>query len=157
MSAATTIVIPAMSIGLAFYALVHQRKLAEDERIWQRRADLYVDLLLNEQGYVNPDPGLVEILGPSTTQRMAIRGLTARADAFASDRVVQLWHDSCRRISDLSFAAGEIAAPDGSYTPQQEAELAPLAAAQIAAATALRAQIRRELKTRPLRRLTRKP
>ncbi len=152
-----TTLIPALSIVLAFYALIHQRKLAEDERTWQRRADLYVDLLLNEQGFINPDPEFLEdpvlraAVGPSTPEQWKTKeSLTARTDAFASDRVVELWLASCRSSSDLSFTAAEMGHPDF-LSPESKAELAPLVAAREAAAAALRDEIRRELKTRPRR------
>ena len=67
-----------------------QRALAQDERMWSRRAETYV-VLLQYQG-----SGMVEgYIESASAQEWAVRDeLTAKAKAFASDEVLDLWQKS---------------------------------------------------------------
>ncbi|MEW1912321.1 hypothetical protein AB0442_28445 [Kitasatospora sp. NPDC085895] len=112
MSSFWDVVVPALSILLAGYSLYHQRRLAEDERLWQRRAELYVDLLARTYGWMNPDTELVDDpllsqqVGPQTREQWQLKDeITARAYAFASQRVIALWLEACRTQSVLAYVA----------------------------------------------------
>jgi hypothetical protein len=69
-----------------------QRVAAQDERLWTRRAETYV-ALLQYQGL-----GVVEgYNGARSAQEWAVVGeLTAKASAFASEEVHELWQQSAR-------------------------------------------------------------
>jgi hypothetical protein len=69
-----------------------QRVAAQDERLWTRRAETYV-ALLQYQGL-----GVVEgYSGARSAQEWAVVGeLTAKASAFASEEVHELWQQSAR-------------------------------------------------------------
>jgi hypothetical protein len=87
----------------AFITQHLQRTAAQDERIWDRRAETYV-LLLQHHG-----SGMVdEDVESATAQEWAVRDeLTARAKAFASDEVLSLWQESARANRRLDYYAGE--------------------------------------------------
>jgi hypothetical protein len=61
---------------------VAQSRLAEDERLWERRVDLYLELLnVAKKAHLDRRPipsGIPD-------------GLTARVEAFASKRVLEAW------------------------------------------------------------------
>jgi hypothetical protein len=67
-----------------------QRALAQDERMWSRRAETYVDML-QYQG-----SGMVEgYIEAATDREWAVRDeLTAKAAGVASDEVRELWQQS---------------------------------------------------------------
>lgn len=67
-----------------------QRGLAQDERMWSRRAETYV-AMLQYQG-----SGMAEgYITAATAREWAVRDeLTAKAAAFASDEVRNLWQQS---------------------------------------------------------------
>ncbi|MBQ1159453.1 hypothetical protein KBZ21_15220 [Streptomyces sp. A73] len=80
-----------------------ERRRAREERIWNRRAELYVDLIRYQGG------GMVEgYRGPRGREEWAVAGqLSARAAAFASDAVQKLWQDSARASRALSDYVAE--------------------------------------------------
>lgn len=82
----------AAALIVLFLQQRHQRDLALDARIWDRRAEVYVDLLQYQgQGVIDG------YRGPATGREWAVRDeLTARAAAFASDAVRDLWQQSAR-------------------------------------------------------------
>jgi hypothetical protein len=67
-----------------------QRSMAQDERLWTRRAETYVAVLRFQGG------GMVEwYQGPRGAEEWAVRDeLTAKVAAFASDEVRELWQQS---------------------------------------------------------------
>jgi hypothetical protein len=73
------------------------RSMAQDERLWTRRAEIYV-AVLRFQG-----PGMVEwYQGPRTADEWANRDeLTAKVAAFASDKVQKLWQQSAQASLEL--------------------------------------------------------
>jgi hypothetical protein len=78
------------SLGALFLQGRQQRVAAQDERLWSRRADTYVALLQYQRS------GMIEgYRGAASAQEWAIRDeLTAKAAAFASDVVRELWQRS---------------------------------------------------------------
>jgi hypothetical protein len=74
-----------------------QRVQAQDERLWNRRADTYV-AVLQYQG-----SGMLEDYhGAATAAEWQVRDeLTAKARAFASDEVWNLWQQSAQSYSAL--------------------------------------------------------
>ena len=82
----------AASLGTLFLQGRQQRGMAQDERLWTRQAETYV-ALLQYQG-----SGMVEgYRGPRSAQEWAVVGeLTAKAAAFASDVVRELWQQSAQ-------------------------------------------------------------
>jgi hypothetical protein len=75
-----------------------QRALAQDERLWTRRAETYVAVLQYQGG------GMVEgYQGPRTPSEWAICDeLTAKVAAFATDAVRELWQQSALASLNLS-------------------------------------------------------
>ena len=67
-----------------------QRRQAQDERLWGRRADTYVAMFRYRGS------GMVEgYRGAASLEEWEVRDeLTAKAGAFASDRVYELWQQS---------------------------------------------------------------
>jgi hypothetical protein len=82
----------AASLGTLFLQGRQQRGMAQDERLWTRQAETYV-ALLQYQG-----SGMVEgYRGPRSAQEWAVVDeLTAKAAAFASDVVRELWQQTAR-------------------------------------------------------------
>jgi hypothetical protein len=126
-----------------------QRALAQDERMWSRRAETYVDML-QYQG-----SGMVEGYIESATDReWAVRDeLTAKAAAFASDEVRDLWQQSAlanlmlqsyvdEEWTELTGGAGVLAIEDAT---EKEPELRRLRQASARASKQLAVQIRAEL------------
>lgn len=73
----------------------YQRRIAEDGRIWERRAALYVELLEHQRPYVasaDMAPEEHRYFGPRDPEEQALLpSLTARVDAFASRDVRDQW------------------------------------------------------------------
>ena len=82
----------AAALATLFLQGRQQRAVVQDERLWSRRAETYV-ALLQYQGV-----GMIEgYRGAATDPEWAIRDeLTAKAAAFASDEVRELWQQSAR-------------------------------------------------------------
>jgi hypothetical protein len=80
-----------------------QRAMARDERLWSRRAETYVALLQYQGG------GMVEgYRGARTAKEWAVRDeLAAKAAAFASDVVRELWQQSASASLNLSDHVSE--------------------------------------------------
>jgi len=75
-----------------------QRALAQDERLWTRRAETYV-AVLQYQGSVM----LEDYRGAGPTSEWAIRNeLTAKVAAFATDAVRELWQQSALASLNLN-------------------------------------------------------
>jgi hypothetical protein len=75
-----------------------QRALAQDERLWTRRAETYVAVLQYQGG------GMVEgYRGARTASEWAIRDeLTAKVAAYATDAVRKLWQQSALASLNLN-------------------------------------------------------
>jgi hypothetical protein len=81
-----------------------QRGLAQDERTWNHRAETYV-AMLQYQGS-GMAPGYIE---SATAREWAVRDeLTAKAAAFASDEVRDLWQQSALAHLALEEYVGEM-------------------------------------------------
>lgn len=93
----------AAALGTLLLQQRHQRAMAREERLWGRQADTYV-ALLQYQG-----SGMLEgYRGGATAQEWAVRDeLTARAAAFASDLVRDLWQQSALASLTLNEYASE--------------------------------------------------
>lgn len=84
----------AAALATLFLRGRQERAAAQDERLWNRRAETYVDLLQYQgsgmimiEGFYGPET--------ATAREWAIRDeLTAKAAAFASDVVRELWQQS---------------------------------------------------------------
>lgn len=61
-------------------ALKHQREMAEDERLWQRRADLYVELLETTAAWTRGE----------TEAEPSMQSIQARLIAFGSSDVISV-------------------------------------------------------------------
>lgn len=119
-------------VGTWFQAL-HQRKSARDERIWNRRAELYIELL-----HLPYTRGKVIFLKGDP--------LEARIEVFASNEVRKLHHAAVKAHRDLDHHATE----ENSYqeedpTPQEDPEFHDLVRRDKEARANLRERIRREL------------
>jgi len=92
-----------LAIAGGIVTSILQRRQAREERMWNRRAELYVDLIRYKSG------GMVSgYRGPRTQEEWAVVDqLSARAAAFASDAVQELWQDSARASRDLSDYVAE--------------------------------------------------
>ena len=91
------------SLATLFLQGQQQRVMARDERLWSRRAETYVVLLQY------PGGGMVEgHRGARTAKEWAVRDeLTAKAAAFASDVVRELWQQSASASLNLSDYVSE--------------------------------------------------
>ncbi|MEU1815181.1 hypothetical protein ABZ543_08280 [Streptomyces roseifaciens] len=83
------------SLGAASLQARHQRKHARASELWNRRAELYLDLLTHLRGTVSfaadSDPLLVAY-GPQSGEDYQLRHeLRARVTLFASQEVRDLW------------------------------------------------------------------
>ena len=101
---AGVIVTGAVGVGAPFLNLLngradrrHERKLAQDERLFRGRSEVYVDLLTSAQEEMLRVERTFPILalsdGPEPPEPMsdeAVTALTARIAAFGSERVVRL-------------------------------------------------------------------
>ncbi|MEU6231240.1 hypothetical protein [Streptomyces sp. NPDC047042] len=92
-----------LALGGSLLQARHQRQQAHDERVWTRRADLYVDLLSDSDN----------------------RELKARVQAFASDRVQQLYEPYKTAYEQRNFYALENGGVDdlGEFEPPDDAEM----------------------------------
>jgi len=126
-----------------------QRTAAQDERMWNRRAETYVSLLQYHGS------GMVEgAIETATAPEWAVRDeLTAKATAFASDEVLGLWQKSAlanlvveqyvgEEWPELTAGAGWQAVEDAT---EKDPELRRLRQASEQASKQLAAQIRAEL------------
>ncbi|WP_233646772.1 hypothetical protein [Streptomyces sp. BSE6.1] len=156
-----TTLIPALAIlataGTSLAALWHQRRTSEEARLWERRAELYVDLLAKQHPYLaeaDMDPAVRPYFGPQTPEEWELlQVLSARADAFASEAVARLWRDAIFHVYNVSTFETEVMSNPQFPTEEDEAGIAPLLEKRAAASEALRTQIRIELKTGKRRRI----
>ncbi|MFF4787922.1 hypothetical protein ACFY3E_42230 [Streptomyces griseorubiginosus] len=86
------------SSGTAWLQARIQRKEARAKELWDRRSNLYLDLLTHLEGRVSfaadSDPYLIGY-GPKTVEDYQLRReLSARVDLFASLETRQLWERS---------------------------------------------------------------
>ncbi|WP_331727007.1 hypothetical protein OG215_41770 (plasmid) [Streptomyces globisporus] len=154
-----TIILPGLAIivsaAVAISSMRSQRHLAEDGRIWEKRAALYVELLEHQRPYLSADMTPEEHLyaGPRDDEEHALlRSLTARSDAFASRDVRDRWRVAMRAILDLDTWFSSVSDPMRP-TPEESRRATALSQAREAALDKLRDQIRSELHTdRPHRR-----
>jgi hypothetical protein len=88
----------AAALGALFLQGRQQRAAAQEERLWSRLAETYVALLQFHGS------GMIEGYGgAASAQEWAVRDeLTAKATAFASDKVLELWQRSA-----LAYGAWE--------------------------------------------------
>ncbi|WP_143110739.1 hypothetical protein [Streptomyces sp. cf124] len=147
--------IPALAIiattAMSIATLRHQRRQSENARLWERRAELYVDLLANQLPYLAEeamDPAVRQYFGAQTTeQRELQQSLTARVDAFATESVAISWRAAMLSIWEVSLFIGEAMDNPMDPTSEDEVRIAPLVRARTEAVGALRKKIRAELKT----------
>ncbi|MDT0309658.1 hypothetical protein RM780_22250 [Streptomyces sp. DSM 44917] len=127
----------------------HQRRIGEQARVWERRADLYVELLTHQHPYLatrGTDWWTFRYFGPETAEEYELlRTLSAHVDVFATEEVARLWREALDRIFDVSFYMSEEIV--GEPSEEEKAELALINEARSRAVGALRERIRRELKT----------
>lgn len=150
-----TTLIPALAIlataGMSIATLWHQQRTSEQARLWERRAELYVDLLANQHPYLagsDMDPAARRYFGPQTREeRELLQSLSARVDAFAAEPVARLWRDAVFRSHIVSTFVTERMSDPRFPTQEEEAEGEPLLERRAAASDALRKQIRIGLKT----------
>ncbi|MEU6540525.1 hypothetical protein [Streptomyces sp. NPDC047000] len=133
--------------GIAWQSRV-QSKLAHADRMWGRRADLYVDILRHDDATMLPGGGVPADVEPrSDPELIELREmLAARVDAFASVSVRDLWLDTQKRdqgLIDASAEASGLGMPDRDF--DEVVERLPETAALRDARLRLRTQIRAEL------------
>ncbi|WP_328931906.1 MULTISPECIES: hypothetical protein [unclassified Streptomyces] len=133
--------------GIAWQSRV-QRELAHADRMWGRRAELYVEILRHDDATMLPGGGVpADVDPPNDPKLIELRKeLAARVDAFASVSVRDLWLDAQRRDQDLIDASAQAfggGMPDHEFdrVVEQLPETATLRAARLR----LRTQIRAEL------------
>ncbi|MFZ4250373.1 hypothetical protein ACOZDF_34620 [Streptomyces griseoincarnatus] len=115
-----------LALGGSLLQARHQRQQAHDERVWTRRADLYVDLLSDSDS----------------------RELKARVQAFASDRVQQLYEPYKTAYEQRNFYALENGGVDvlGEFEPPNNDEMRRLNEVFSQREKALVDQVRAELR-----------
>ncbi|MEU2717008.1 hypothetical protein [Streptomyces sp. NPDC007205] len=128
-----------------------QRDLAHDERMWTRRADLYVELLAADGAEASPTRGHPSDLDvpPDPAVELSLTQLRARVDAFASVHVARLWREAVERDQELIDAA---TAPGSMSDIAYQRHMATLTTETTAVEQAranLRQQIRAELDPGP--------
>ncbi|MGW5296169.1 hypothetical protein [Streptomyces bacillaris] len=116
-----------LALGGSSLQAWHQRRQAHDERVWTRRADLYTDLL------GKPDN----------------RELKAKVQAFASDRVQQLYERYKSAYEERNFYAFENGGTDGTgeFVPPDDDEMRRLDEVFSQRESELVDQVRAELRT----------
>ncbi|MEU1409895.1 hypothetical protein ABZ471_48310 [Streptomyces sp. NPDC005728] len=121
-----------------------QRNLAHDERMWVRRADLYVELLTADGAEASPTRGYPSDFDvpPDPDAELRLTQLRARVDAFASTRVARLWHEGVERDQELLDAA---TAPGAMSDIDYERHVATLSTETTAVEQA-RAQLRKQIR-----------
>ncbi|MFE5108272.1 hypothetical protein [Streptomyces sp. NPDC056663] len=95
----------------------HQRKATRAKDLWDRRAALYLDLLLHLDGSVSfaTDALVPGYYGPQTTEQHQLRReLAARVSLFGSPKVRSLWEAVTEAMADLHNVCTE----GGFYTRQ---------------------------------------
>lgn len=145
------------STWLALATIRNQRRSAADQRYWETRSTLYVEILANQDGYFtfngdfDPRATGEEQPSPNTPEEWNLhRTLRARVDAFASEEVRRLWLASAQADAAVGrWAQENVPELAGERYPTlddaRSVEVAPLIAARDAAQLSLRQQIRREL------------
>ncbi|WP_327391151.1 hypothetical protein OG728_37700 [Streptomyces microflavus] len=149
-----TTALPALAIvtssAVAIFSMRSQRRIAEDGRIWEKRAALYVELLEHQRPYLasaDMTPEVHLYFGPQLPEERALlRSLTARSDAFASRDVRDQWRVTMLTIHNLDVCISAMSDPMNP-TPEESGRATPLSQAREAALDKLRNQIRSELRT----------
>ncbi|WP_327267086.1 hypothetical protein OG444_39845 (plasmid) [Streptomyces sp. NBC_01232] len=88
----------------------HQRKATRSKDLWDRRAALYLDLLLHLDGSMSfaTDPHVPGYYGPrSPEQFQRQKELTARISLFGSPTVRELWEAATEAAADFSVCVVE--------------------------------------------------
>lgn len=88
----------------------HQRKTTQAKDMWDRRAALYLDLLVHLSGTISfvTDPYVPGYYGPQTPEQHQLRrDLAARISLFGSPKVRTLWEAATEAIADLHYECTE--------------------------------------------------
>ncbi|MFJ2008391.1 hypothetical protein [Streptomyces chartreusis] len=106
----------------AWLTAKHQKNAAREKDLWDRRAAVYLDLLLHLSGTVSfaTDPIVPSYYGPQTPEQHQLRrDLAARVTLFGSPKVRELWEDATKAIGDLHYvcAEGGFYTRDGAIPP----------------------------------------
>lgn len=102
----------------AWLTAKHQKDAARSQELWDRRAAVYLDLLLHLSGAVSfaTDAVVPGYYGPRTPEQYQIRrDLAARVDLFGSPKVRELWEAATEAIGDLHYhcTEGDLYTRDG--------------------------------------------
>ncbi|MEU4180916.1 hypothetical protein [Streptomyces sp. NPDC026589] len=106
----------------AWLTAKHQKDAARSQDLWDRRAAMYLDLLLHLSGAVSfaTDAVVPGYYGPRTPEQHQLRrDLAARVDLFGSPKVRELWEAATEAIGDLHYhcTEGDLYTRDGNIPP----------------------------------------
>lgn len=106
----------------AWLTAKHQTNAAREKDLWDRRAAVYLDLLLHLSGTVSfaTDSDVPGYYGPQTSEQHQLRReLAARVTLFGSPKVRELWEAATEAIGDLHYicAEGQFYTRDGAIPP----------------------------------------
>ncbi|MET7685781.1 hypothetical protein [Streptomyces sp. NPDC005423] len=106
----------------AWLTAKHQKNAARAKDLWDRRAAVYLDLLLHLSGTVSfaTDSDVPGYYGPQTPEQHQLRrDLAARVTLFGSPKVRELWEAATEAIGDLHYvcAEGQFYTQDGNIPP----------------------------------------
>ncbi|MFE0654725.1 hypothetical protein ACFVZH_40190 [Streptomyces sp. NPDC059534] len=106
----------------AWLTAKHQKNAARAKDLWDRRAAVYLDLLLHLSGAVSfaTDLDVPGYYGPQTPEQHQLRrDLAAKVTLFGSPKVRELWEAATEAIGDLHYTCieGELYTRDGVLPP----------------------------------------
>lgn len=106
----------------AWLTAKHQKNAARAKELWDRRAAVYLDLLLHLSATVSfaTDSVVPNYYGPQTLEQHQLRrDLAARVTLFGSPKVRELWEAATKAIGDLHYVCveGGFYTHDGAIPP----------------------------------------
>ncbi|MEV7653736.1 hypothetical protein AB0O39_06135 [Streptomyces anulatus] len=115
----------------AWFTARHQQNAVRAKDLWDRRATLYLELLINLDGTMSfvVEPNAPGYYGPSTPEEFQKRReLAARVDLFGSPAVRTLWEAATTAMGDFNIhvveggylerSSGEMYLPDNITEPR---------------------------------------
>ncbi|MCT6782131.1 hypothetical protein LXH09_36525 [Streptomyces sp. CS7] len=135
----------------AWLTAKHQKDATRSQDLWDRRAAVYLDLLLHLSSTVSfaTDPVVPGYYGPRTPEQHQLRrDLAARIDLFGSPKVRELWEAATEALGDLHYhcAEADLYTRDGTIPPDiTDPDFLRLKAAQESTEEKLIKQLRHEV------------
>ncbi|MBW8484107.1 hypothetical protein [Actinomadura parmotrematis] len=99
-------------------ALSHQERVTQEERLWNKRADIYIELLefvekINTSDYIRKE-GEYTTFRANEDFKKRLQKIESKINAFASQRILDIWfnvHEN-RRVSAFLDSSPEFTTPD---------------------------------------------